>query len=391
MMPFHPEFPRRILNVQEPGIHRIMSEARLLREQGRDIIVLAQAVPDITTPPEVLEAISACLYDRATGLYTPDPGLPELREAIASHLRSNRSIPASFDGTVVTPGANAAYAALIPAICEPGDEVILPTPYYLNHEMAIRMADCIPVEVKADEEAGFALDPQAIADAVTDRTRAITLVSPNNPTGAVYKRKAVNEVIDIAHERNLWIISDEVYDNFTFPGHSHFSPASVAPERTVTIGSFSKSHAMTGWRVGWLSAPESLVPQYMKVHDTFFICASTASQRGALRALEMGTSFLASYRAELEQRVASLRKGITAIPRLQWREPGGALFALVRVEDADDPSQLATDILHRTGVALVPGTAFGRGGASHLRISFGAATVPVIAEACNRLAEYFEQ
>ncbi len=386
-----PRTSRRIAAVRFPGIHRVMEEMRALAASGADVISLAQAVPDLSPPSPLIERAAAALRRPDTHLYTPDPGLPALREGIAAMLSREHGVPADPDGVLVTPGANAAYAALLPALAEPGDEIILPSPVYLNHLMAVQLAGCVPVEVPCIEAEGYEPDLDALAAAVTPRTAAITVVTPNNPTGAVYSRATLEGIARLAAERDLWIIADEVYAPLAFADRPHLSIGSLAAARgrTVTIGSFSKSHAMTGWRCGWLAAPPELAREVLKVHDTFFICAPRISQEMALEALRVGTSFLAPYRRELLSRRRALASVVASLPGLHWVEPRGALFAFVRYDHPISSSELALRILREARVCTVPGDAFGNAGEGHLRMSFGASDVPRLQEAGRRLSAFF--
>lgn len=388
-----PKASRRITEIPTPMIHGIMERARQLTAEGRDITSLAQAVPDFPVPTAIHERVrELCSHPRYNG-YSPDPGLDELRLAISSRLSARDSCSIQPAEILITPGANGAYAALIPAIAGQGDEIILPSPVYMNHKMAVQIAGATPVEVSTDESLNYALDPNAIEAAITGRTVAITLVSPNNPTGAVYRRPEIEAVAEIAKKHNLWIIADEVYEHLILGDTPHIGLNSItaAQGRTVLIGSFSKSHGLTGWRCGYLAAPASIIQQILKVHDTFFICAPVISQLAALEALRIGTEFLEPYRATLRQRRDALRIALGRIRILHWREPDGALFAFVRYDYDMSPQDLAMDLLERTGIAVIPGSAFGEGGCSHLRISFGAASVERIYSAGDRLREYFKQ
>ena len=369
-----------------------MNRIRSRIDAGEDVISLGQAVPDFLPPQEILDSVFERHIEPATNMYSADPGIYELRKAVGEKLRVENCLDYSTEQVFITPGANGAYSALIPAIAGEGDEVILPAPVYLNHKMAVEIAGCIPIEVPTIESSNYSLDPNAIENAITEKTVAITVVSPNNPTGAVYQREALERVARIAKEKGLWIISDEVYEYFTFDNCSHCSIGSLEDGRgrTVTIGSFSKSYGLTGWRCGYIAAPDKIIEQFVKIHDTFFICAPVISQIAALKALELGAGFLRSYIRVLAERKEILRGYIEQIGRLHWREPSGALFAFVRYEDSREPEELAFDILDRANVGLVPGSAFGRSGGKHLRISFGGVSSEKINEAGERLKWYFE-
>lgn len=377
-------------NIIPPAIATVNETADRLARAGRDVIRLGQAVPDLTPPPVVLEKVQAALAERYIHFYSPDPGLPEVREAIAHKLWTYNHIPCDPDSELlVTVGANHAFFQAILAVSEPGCEVILPSPCYLNHVMAVRMLGMIPVEVPMRVgETGYDLDPEAIIRAMTPKTRAVVMISPNNPTGAVYSKASMREVAIGAAERNIAILTDEVYEYFSAKHESLAADPELRPH-VITLGSFSKTFGMTGWRVGYMVAPPQVTRELLKIHDTIAICATVISQVAVKAALEAPLDYLASYNQELLHREEVLRQELARIPQLQWIPPQGAMFGMARYRDKRCSQELALDILEKTGVALIPGGAFGEYGEGHLRISYGFANDETLREACHRLEGYF--
>jgi aminotransferase len=368
------------------------------RAAGGRLFPLAQAVPDFPPPPPVRAALEAALADAATHRYCVDPGLAELRRAIADVLGGHRGARWNPETQVlVTAGANLAFAEVLPALVDAGDEVLLLSPFYLNHGMAVGLAGARGVEVALDASRGFAVDFAALERAVSPRTRVLVLVNPGNPTGAVIGRGDLERLLEFATRHALWVVSDETYEDFVLePPADGWASAAGIPgheERVVVLGSFSKSAGLAGWRVGWLAAPAALVEQVLKCHDTMIICAPVAGQRGALAALQGDRAWLAPVRAELARRRRCVLERLERSATLETPAGAcrGAMFALVRprTRPLADSTRAALDIITRTGVALVPGAAFGSHGEGWLRLSFAAAGVAELEPALDALEDYF--
>jgi aspartate/methionine/tyrosine aminotransferase len=370
------------------------------RRTGGRLFPLAQAVPDAPPPPVVRQALEAALAEPSTHRYSVDPGLPELRRAIAEVLGGRRG--ARWDAEsqiIVTAGANLAFAEVLPALADPGDEVLLLSPYYLNHGMAVELFGCRPVEVPLDPRRGFAVDFRALERATNARSRALVVVNPSNPCGTVLTREETEGLLRFAAERGLWLVSDETYEDFVLeplPG-GWASAASFAgfEDRVVVLGSFSKSAGLSGWRVGWLAGPEPLVREVSKSQDTMIICAPVAGQRGALASLQGDRGWLEPLRQELQRRRRAVLERLERSPAIETA-PGasrGAMFVLIRPRGAaiTDSTATALDLIEKTGVALVPGSAFGACGEGWLRLSFAAASVAELEEAIAALERYFRR
>ena len=368
------------------------------RAAGGRLFPLAQAVPDFPPPPHVQQALQECLADPATHRYTVDPGLPELRESIARVLGRGRGVDWDpHEQIVVTAGANQAFAELLPALVDTGDEVLLLSPYYLNHGMATELAGACPVEVPLDERRDFSVDLDALERAVTSRSRVLVIVNPSNPIGSVIGRADMERLLGFAAAHGLWLVSDETYEDFVLdPPPDGWSSAASVPghaERVIVLGSFSKSAGLSGWRVGWIAGPPGLMREVLKAHDTMVICAPVAGQRAAIAALQGDRGWLEPLRAELRNRRRSVLEFLAKSSILEGAGGAsrGAMFVLVRPrgQRLDDSTQKALEIVRTTGVALVPGAAFGRCGEGWLRLSFAGANAGVLAEALPALESAF--
>lgn len=388
---------QNVRQVVPPIIDAMVSQAMGLMRKGIEVIDLGQGVSNLHLPEELVTEAIASATETSTSIstYSGDRGLEELRSEIAKKLKEFNNIEIDPDRELlVTAGSNQGFMEALLAILDPGDEVILPAPYYFNQEMAVRLVGAVPVETPMKEDRdGYHLDPDEIAKNLSPKTKAIVLVSPNNPTGAVYREEDIRKVAAIALEKSVYILSDEAYETYVFGRNRHFSIGSIPElkDRVITFGSFSKSYAMAGMRVGYLAADESLVDELLKVHDTMIICAPVISQAFAISVMRAPQEFHKGFTAELEKRVDYLRAVVDRMPGLEWREPMGALFAFVRYNSPRPSFEFASQILREAHVLLIPGSGFGRYGEGHLRISFGGASMGEIEEACSRLEKFFEK
>jgi aspartate/methionine/tyrosine aminotransferase len=373
----------RMRSVQTPIIPIV---SRLISETP-GTISLGQGVVAYGPPPEALAAAARFGRDVEDHRYGPVEGLPSLIEAIEAKLDAENGIavrPSSR--VVVTAGANMGFMNAVLAVADPGDEVILPAPFYFNHEMAIMMAGCRLVVVPTDESYQLKLD--AIRDAITPRTRAVVTISPNNPTGAVYPEAVLREVNTLCRERGVYHIHDEAYEYFTYGGVRHFSPGSItgAADHTISLFSLSKAYGLASWRIGYMVIPDALFDAINKIQDTILICPTEIAQVAAVAALARGAPYcrgflegLARVRAMVLDRFAHIADCCT-VPR-----PDGAFYCLVRVHTDVDSMTAAERLIREHRVAAIPGTAFGLHGGCHLRISYGALEEETVAEGLNRM------
>jgi aspartate/methionine/tyrosine aminotransferase len=349
-------------------------------------ISLGQGVVHYGPPPQALDAVREALLRPATHEYHDGHGLPALLQRIVRKLSGENGIDVSRGSRVmVTAGANMAFMHAVLATTAPGDEVILPVPFYFNHEMAIEMAGCRAVRVPTDQRYQLRLD--AIREALTSRTRAIVTISPNNPSGAVFAESSLREVNDLCREQGLYHLSDEPYEYFTFGRARHVSPGAFpgAEAHTISMFSLSKAYGFAGWRVGYLVYPEHLAGAMIKSQDTILICPTIAAQEGAIAALDVGRDYcvphvreLTSIRDIVVERLSSLGS-LAEVPAAD-----GAFYCLLRVNTSMDPLALAERLIREHKVAVIPGTAFGMDGC-YFRVAYGALQKDTVAEGIGRL------
>ncbi len=344
-------------------------------------VSLGQGVPSFATPPHIAEAVCRALRDdAAVGKYSLQPGMPALRRAIAERLATEKAFAVDPETEIgVTVGAMEALLMTVLTVVDRGDEVIVPSPGYASHTEQVLMAEGVPVHVPL-RAADWGLDVDAIRAAVTERTRAIILCNPGNPTGTVYDEADIRSLCALALERNFVIISDETYDFMVFdaagnPAPMPFSPASLPEMRNhvICINSFSKKYALTGWRVGYVAADAGWMAELLKVHDAAAICAPTVSQYAALAALTGPQDCVDAMRQSLAVRRALTCAALDAMPdHFSYVAPRGAFYVMARYLFTDAPSaEVAPRILNEAKVITIPGGAFGPQGEGHLRLSFG--------------------
>ena len=372
-----------MLTVQAPIIPTV---AALIRDNP-GAISLGQGVAYYGPPQEAIDNISTFLADPENHKYKPVQGIPQLVEALEAKLRAENGIEVEGRSTVVvTAGANMAFMNAVLAITQPGDEVIIQTPYYFNHEMAITMAGCRPVPVDTDEH--YQLQPDAIRRAITPRTRAVVTISPNNPSGAVYGETLLREVNGLCRERGIYHINDEAYEYFTYGDARHFSPGSIerSSNRTISLFSLSKAYGFASWRIGYMVIPADLFESVQKIQDTILICAPVISQYAALGALRVGRDYcrskspsIAASREHVLKELAGI-SDICAVPAAE-----GAFYVLLRVDTALDPMDLVERLVRDFGVAVIPGMTFGLSDGCYLRVSYGALTEETATEGIRRL------
>src|SRR5919199_3496995 len=350
-------------------------------------ISLGQGVVYYDPPPEAIAFLSQFLANPENHKYQAVQGIAPLLEALEAKLNADNGIDINGQNCiVVTAGSNMAFMNAILAITNPGDEIIIQTPYYFNHEMAIMMASCRPVLVATDEN--YQLRPKAIAQAITERTRAVVTISPNNPTGAVYSEEALREVNQICRERGIYHISDEAYEYFTYNGVKHVSPGAFpqSSEHTISLYSLSKSYGFASWRIGYMVIPEHLLVPVKKIQDTILICPPVISQYAALGALQVGIGYcrkkLSAIAFVRELALDSLKRleGLCAITPAD-----GAFYFLLKVHTHLGAFELAERLIREHGVAVMPGTTFGMNDGCYLRVAYGALDKETAVEGIERL------
>jgi aspartate/methionine/tyrosine aminotransferase len=350
-------------------------------------ISLGQGVVHYGPPPASLDAVRAALTDPATHEYQAGDGLPALVERLTMKLRDENRIDLSRGSRVmVTAGANLAFVHAVLAITEPGDEIILNVPFYFNHEMAIQMAGCTAVRVATDAQ--YQLRPEALRRAITDRTRAIVTISPNNPSGAVLHESSLREVNALCRERGIYHLADEVYEYFTYGGVRHVSPGSFpdAAEHTLSMYSLSKAYGFAGWRIGYFVYPEHLAEAMAKSQDTILVCPTVAAQVGALAALEIGREYAEPHVRELAVIRDIVVSQLSALaPLASVPAADGAFYCLLKVNTDMAPLMLAERLIREHKVAVIPGPAFGMTDGCYFRVAYGALQKETVAEGIGRL------
>jgi aspartate/methionine/tyrosine aminotransferase len=350
-------------------------------------ISLGQGVVHYAPPEAALDAARAALADPETHAYQDGNGQPALVHVITEKLRRDNGIDVDRGFRVmVTAGGNMAFVHAILAITEPGDEVILPVPFYFNHEMAIDMAGCTTVRVPTD--ARYQLDLDAIRGAITPRTRAVVTVTPNNPTGAVYPEVTLRAVNRLCRERGLYHISDEVYEYFTYDDVTHASPASFegSADHTISMYSLSKSHGFAGWRIGYMVYPEALADAIAKVQDTVLVCPAVIAQTAAIAAMKVGPAYTRGFLPALAEVREIVLSELRSLEPLCTVPPAdGAFYCFLRANADADPTSIAERLVREHGVAVIPGHAFGVTDGCYFRVAFGALQKETAAEGIGRL------
>ncbi len=372
----------------------VIKQMEIAASKYPDVVSLAQGIPSFDTPDFIKGRAVAALKRGAVAKYSLSPGLPELRELIEINLAREGMFYDWQKEILITAGSIEGITATIFAITEPGQEIILPTPTYTSYREVIRLAGCEPVFVPLNEENGWAFELDKFEAAITPKTRAIFYCNPNNPTGTIYSREQLLGLAELAKKHNLFLISDEVYKDFVYEGEQPlFSLAQITGlrERVIRIFSFSKSHAVTGWRIGYVHAAEPVLQEILKVHDSLVTCAPVISQYAALGALEMNQSSLGWYLDQYKRRRDLICSRLDQLKQIfSYVRPNGAYFVFPRINPAsmdkyfpesknqesaperEDLSwRFALALLDKAKVAPVPGIAFGPAGAGHIRMSFG--------------------
>jgi aspartate/methionine/tyrosine aminotransferase len=350
-------------------------------------ISLGQGIVSYGPPVEAMQAAAAFGGTIEDHRYGPVEGLPSLLSVIAEKLRRENGIDAARDRRIfVTAGGNMAFMNAVLAITDPGDEIILPAPFYFNHDMAIVMAGARTVAVPTD--ANYQLQPDAIRAAITPRTRAVVTVSPNNPSGAVYDESKLREVNAICREAGVYHINDEAYEYFTYDGVRHFSPGSMdeGQPHTISLFSLSKAYGFASWRIGYMVAPASLFEAINKIQDTNLICPPAISQAAAAAALRVGAAHCRPHVAALAEVRDLVRHELDRLGDLCVVPPStGAFYFLLKVNTPLDSFTLAERLIREHRVAAIPGSAFGLTDGCYLRISYGALDRSSVAEGVSRL------
>jgi aspartate/methionine/tyrosine aminotransferase len=365
-------FSERVTHLAPEGAYTVLARAQALEAQGRDIVHLEIGQPDVPTFENVAQAGIRAIEEGRTR-YNPPPGVEALREAIAEDAGRRRGIQVKSSEVAVVPGAKPMLFFPTLALVEPGDEVIYPDPGFPTYAAMVGVAGGVSLPVALREETGFAFDLEAFDRALSDRTRLIILNSPGNPTGGVLSRDVLEHIADAALRHDAWVLSDEIYLRLAFDGVQAPSIAQLPGmrERTVICDGFSKTYAMTGWRLGFGIMPEPLAERLGLLLTHSIGCTATFTQYAGLEAITGPQEQVEEVVAEYQQRRDALVDGLNAIPGVRCQKPQGAFYAFPNITAFGRTSDWMADyLLEEAGVAVLPGTAFGAGGEGYLRLCF---------------------
>ncbi|MGN6246450.1 MAG: pyridoxal phosphate-dependent aminotransferase [Motilibacteraceae bacterium] len=376
-----PRISRRIAAISESATLAVDAKAKALKAAGRPVIGFGAGEPDFPTPDYVVEAAVAACRDPRFHRYTPAAGLPELREAVAAKTKRDSGYDVTAAQVLITNGGKQAVYEAFATLLDPGDEVLVPTPYWTTYPEAIRLAGGVPVDVVADETTGYLVSVDQLEAARTERTKVLLFVSPSNPTGAVYPPEQVEAIGRWAAEHGLWVVTDEIYEHLVYGDAEFTSIPTLVPEiadRCVVLNGVAKTYAMTGWRVGWLVGPVDVVKAAANLQSHATSNVANVSQIAALAAVSGDLSAVATMREAFDRRRQTIVRMLSEIPGVVCPTPEGAFYAYpsvkgllgkeIRGQRPTSSAELATLILDEAEVAVVPGEAFGTPG--YLRLSY---------------------
>ncbi len=366
----------------------IDSKAKAMKAEGIDICGFGAGEPDFDTPEHIKQAAIAALEAGFTK-YTPSSGLPELRQAIADKFAADNGLEYRPSQVIVSDGAKHSCYNAILATCEAGDEVIIPSPYWVSYPDMVRLAGAEPVIVQTSERNHWKMSAKEFENAMTPRTKMVIMNSPNNPSGAVYTREELEAIVEVAAEEDIYILSDEIYEKLVYDGVKHVSIASLSKEAydlTITVSGFSKSYAMTGWRLGYMGAPEAIAKAVDSIqsHSTSNPCSF--AQKGAIAALKGDQQPLSDMHDEFDMRRNYMYDRIAKIANITAVKPKGAFYILVNISQLGLTSQNFADrLLSKANVAVIPGAAFGDD--RTIRLSY-ATSIDVIKKGLDRFQDF---
>ncbi|MBS4759220.1 MAG: aminotransferase class I/II-fold pyridoxal phosphate-dependent enzyme [Clostridium sp.] len=377
----------KVINLKPSGIRKFFD----IVSEMKDAISLGVGEPDFDTPWHIRDE-GVYSLERGRTFYTSNAGLKPLREEISNYINRTQGIKYNSDNEiVVTVGGSEAIDIGLRAVINEGDEVIIPQPSYVSYEPCAILADATPVIINLKAENEFRLKPDELLSAITPKTKVLILPYPNNPTGAIMERKDLEDIAKIVKEKDLLVMSDEIYAALTYKGkHTSIAEIDGMKERTILINGFSKSYAMTGWRLGYACGPKEIIAQMTKIHQFAIMCAPTTSQYAAVEALKKGDDDVEMMRQAYNQRRRFLLNAFKEM-KLDCFEPYGAFYVFPCIKEFNMTSeQFATQLLMEEKVAVVPGTAFGECGEGYLRISY-AYSLENLKIAISRIADFVQR
>jgi aspartate/methionine/tyrosine aminotransferase len=371
----------RVTAIEESATLAVDAKAKALKAAGKDVIGFGAGEPDFPTPEHIVEAAAAACGDPKNHRYTPAAGLPELRAAVADKTVRDSGVDVKAPNVLITNGAKHAIYNSFAALLDPGDEVLVPAPYWVTYPEAIRLGGGVPVPVNTDESTGFRAPVEALEAARTPRTKVLLFVSPSNPTGAVYSPEEVEAIGRWADEQGLWVLTDEIYEHLVYGGAKFSSMPGLVPglaDRCIIVNGVAKTFAMTGWRVGWMVGPKDVIAATANLQSHATSNVANVSQRAALAALQGGMECVEAMRDAFDRRRRTMVDMLRAMPGVTCEEPQGAFYAFpsfagvlgndIGGRRPQTTLELAEVALEHVNVALVPGEAFGAPG--YVRLSY---------------------
>lgn len=373
----------------------ITAKAKEMRDAGIDVIGLGAGEPDYNTPENILEAAITSMKEGKTK-YTPSGGLVELKDAIIDKLKRDQQLTYDRDEIMVGIGAKHVLYTLFQVILNPGDEVIIPSPYWVSYPEQVKLAGGVPVYVEGTTASDFKVTASQIAEAVTANTKAVIINSPGNPTGMIYSKEELQEITRVCEEKDLLIISDEIYEKLIYDGKAHISPAELsddAKKRTLIMNGVSKSHAMTGWRIGYVAGDKTIVKAMTSLASHSTSNPTTTAQYAAIEAYDGPQETVEKMRQDFEARLDQVYPQLSAIPGFNVLKPQGAFYLLPDVTEALEKTgyktvdEFAEALLEEAKVAIVPGSGFGS--PTTIRLSY-ATSIELFEEAIRRIRQFVE-
>lgn len=373
----------KVVALKPSGIRRFFDVA----SEMEDVISLGVGEPDFDTPWHIREEGIYSL-EKGRTFYTSNAGLVELREELCAYLKRRFQLSYEKNQIIITVGGSEAIDICARAMLDPGDEVIIPEPCFVSYAPCVTLAGGVPVTISLQEKNQFKLTKEELLAAITDKTKLVVLPFPNNPTGAIMTKEDLAEIVPVIIEHDLYVMSDEIYSELSYMGN-HVSIASFPgmAERTIVVNGFSKSYAMTGWRLGYAAGPEAIIKQMVKIHQYAIMCAPTSSQYAAVEAVRNGDSDVESMRESYNERRRFLVKALNEMG-MPCFEPFGAFYVFPNISRFGMTSEeFATRLLKEQRIAVVPGTAFGDCGEGFLRISY-AYSIEDLKKALERIEKF---
>ncbi len=365
-----PKMSKRTTQIHMPPIHSIMNKVRTMRENHEEIYSMAQAVPWYSPPQESVNLLKNNMGKKGFHFYSPDPGLLSTRTALTEDMKKRRNLSINPASELhLTCGASQAFVSALMAVADPGDRVIVLEPYYFDHVFAIQFSNLELDSIPMVEDAGWSLPWEKLEERIPD-AKVMVLVNPGNPTGAVLTEEEIRRIVKLTGENNCVLIIDETYERFNFTGSTFHPWMETNQEHVLTLGSFSKSFSLSGWRLGYLFGADYLLEQALKIQDSVVICPSTPGQILLEHCLKLN-GWVEKRSLEVKHRLDLCKDAMNKSKGLQWKEAGGGFFTLAQIPDEFDSYALADHLIENYAIATIPGDAFGETGKHHLRFSFG--------------------